>query len=153
MSVLNYDNGKYNFYECEKITYSSPEFTNILSKPGKTLLCTQTILLDKPEWDIPNILKFSAILSLTVQTSKIPIEYTATIERISNGISFGEIDIGEFIYYSQRTYISDTIEIKSKNIFSKNDIVIIKFYGSSQSDEQNKLITSPKLFQSIYYNF
>ena len=150
MSVLN-DNDKYNFYECKKITYSSPEFTIILSKPDKTLLCTQTILLDKPEWDTPNILKFSAILSLTVQKSKIPIEYTATIERISNGISLGEIDIREFIYYSQRTYISDTIEIKSKNnIFSKNDIVIIKIYGSSQSDEQNKLIKSPKLLESIF---
>ena len=151
------DIGVCNFYQCEKNSYSAPQDVFILSKPDKTLLYTQNIILDKPQWDSPNILKFLAILSLTVQTSKIHIEYTATIDKISNGISSGEIDIGEFNYYSRHMYISQGIELKSidkekNNItFSKNDIAIIKIYGSSFiGGGKNKLITSPKLLGSIF---
>ena len=155
MSTIKDNIDKYNFYECEKITYSAPEGIFILSKPDKTLLCTQNIILDKPEWDSPNILKFLAILSFTIEY-KIPIKYKITIEKISNGISFGEIDISDFVYYSKRTYISDQIEIKSidkeKNdiTFIKNDIAIIKIYGSSVNGGENKIITSPKLLEPIF---
>jgi hypothetical protein len=147
-----------NFYECQKISYSCPENTIILSKPNKTLLCTQTIILDKPEWDSPNILKFYTILCLLIDTSKIPIIYTTTIEKVSNGISSGEIDIDEFIC-SNYIYISHKIELisidkeKKYITFNKNDIAIIKIYGSSVThEEQNKMIISPKLLEPVFGN-
>jgi hypothetical protein len=145
-------------YNCNKITYSAPEGTIILSKPDKTLLCTQTIIFDSPEWNSPNIIKFSTILCLLVEKSKIPIAYRTTIEKISNEISSGEIEIGD-INYSHSSYISKEIELisidKEKNniIFDKNDIAIIKIYGSSQTIEQNKLITTAKLLESFFIKF
>jgi len=160
MSILNEDKNEDKnedeliLYKCQNITYSAPEGTIILNKPNKTLLCIQTIILDKQELEIPNILKFYSIISFTLETSKIPIVYTLTIEKVSKGISSGEIYIDEFNYYSH-TYISDKIEIISidkekKHItFNKNDIAIIKIYGSSLV-VQNKIITSPKLLQSFF---
>jgi hypothetical protein len=155
MSTLNeYDTDDYLLYECENITYSATEGTIILRKPNKTLLCTQTIILDKPELQTLNILKFYAILSLTLEKSKTHIIYTVTIEKVSNGILSGEIYIEEFTYYSY-SYISDKIKIISidkekKHItFNKNDIAIIKIYGSSDVI-QNKIITSPKLLNAVF---
>jgi hypothetical protein len=156
MSKIDNNEDNCDFYDCEKITYSAPEDTIILSKPNKTLLCTQTILLDKPDWDTPNILNFSGILCFIINTREIPVAYTTTIEKISNEITTGEIDIGDYIYYSHKSYISEEIVIKSidkqkNNItFSKNDVAIIKIYASSIGEE-NKIITTPKLLNANYF--
>lgn len=136
--------------DLNKYTFSSiKEGTDILSFPNKTLLCAENINIYNTEWKYPNPFKFSAILSCLIEKNNTVI-YTATIEKISNGILTGPF-IADFIRNENLRYLTIQIDIISKDIkgdyimFDINDVAIVKIYGHSISDEQNKLITSPKL--------
>ena len=127
---------------------------DILYYPNKTLLCTQNINICNTEWYYPNPFKFSAILSCLIEKNNTVI-YTATIEKISDGRLTGPFPI-EFIAKENHRYLTIQIDLISKDIkgdyilFDINDIAIIKIYAHSISNEQNKLITSPKLLNPFF---
>jgi hypothetical protein len=142
-------------YNCNTLYFTpAKEGTIILNNPDKTLLCTQTINID---WDIPNVLKFSTLLCCIMESKKIQVEYTISIEKKTAEKS--EVFETDFIVCKNLSYITFAIECLSRDkngvdiIFKKGDTAIITIYGSSINDSQNKLITSPKLLDAVFSSY
>jgi hypothetical protein len=136
-------------YKCDNLNFiSAKEGTLIEIYPNKTLICSQFIKID---WDSDNILKFSSFLCSIIESKHIQVEYTISLQ-INNS---DEIDI-DFNIYKNESYMTTEIKFISRDkngkyiTFKKDDIVLIKIYGSSIYGGQNKIITSPKLLNSEF---